>query len=633
MRYNIKLNLRLLLLLVLKVVFIVAFFLSCTTSKVYKTDVLVIGGGTAGTAAAISSARMDVATLLLNDTPWLGGMLTAAGVSAVDGNTKLLSGFWGEFRDSLVRRYGSPEALKTGWVSNHMFEPAVGAEIFLNTAQNEPKLTLWMNTHWKTIEKQAEGWLVTALKGDQQIQILAGQLIDATELGDVSKAVGVPYEIGMDSRDRFGEAIAPEQENQIIQDLTYVLILEEFDEPVTLEKPTGYDPSHFYCATVNEKCKEEMKRVLWPKEQMITYGKLPNKKYMINWPINGNDFYANGIESSFEERQVLYEQAKLRSKRFLYYLQTELGFTHLGISKTEFPTSDGFPLIPYHRESRRIYGVTSLNINHLAKPYEQEEPLYKTGIAVGDYPVDHHHEAHPQAKELPELHFYPVPSYNIPLGCLIPKETDHFLVTEKSISVSNLVNGTTRLQPVALQLGQAAGITAALAHQNQIPPRAVSVRSVQRALLSQGGYLFPYLDVPKEHPHFKAYQKIGASGILRGTGKNVGWENQTWLYTDLPLRSEEVFFEGWDEFFVSDFPKNPTVSVVLSWLKQGVKETQIPEWLSSIKKVQEHFGFSSFDPDVRMTRGQFAVLIDALWDPFSQEVDLYGRFTESNPIP
>jgi hypothetical protein len=94
-----------------------------------------------------------------------------------------------------------------------------------------------------------------------------------------------------------------------------------------------------------------------------------------------------------------------------------------------------------------------------------------------------------------------------------------------------------------------------------------------------------------------------------------------------------VFLEGWDEFFFSDFPKNPTVTAVLSWLKQGVKESQIPEWLSSIKKVQEHFGFPSFDPDTPMTRGQFAVLIDALWDPFSREVDLFGRFTESNPIP
>ena len=633
MCYNIKQNIRLLLSLVLKCKFIVVFFLSCTSSKVYRTDVLVIGGGTAGTAAAISSARMGVATLLMNDTPWLGGMLTAAGVSAVDGNTKLLSGFWGEFRDSLVGRYGSPEALKRGWVSNHMFEPAVGAEIFLNTAQNEPKLTLWMDTHWKSVEKQAEGWLVTALKGDQQFQILADELIDATELGDVAKAVGISYDMGMDPRDRFGEAIAPEQENDIIQDLTYVLILEEFDEAVTPVKPPGYDPSHFYCATANVKCKKEMKRVLWPKEQMITYGKLPNNKYMINWPINGNDFYANAIELGFEERQVLYEQAKLKSKQFLYYLQTELGFTHLGISKTEFPSPDGFPFIPYHRESRRIHGVTSLTINHLSKPYEQEHPLYKTGIAVGDYPVDHHHEAHPQAQELPELHFYPVPSYNVPLGCLIPKDTDHFLVTEKSISVSNLVNGTTRLQPVVLQLGQAAGITAALARLNQIPPRAVSVRAVQNELLSQGGYLFPYLDVPKAHPHFKVYQKIGATGILRGTGKNVGWENQTWLYTDLPLNPNEVFLEGWDNFFAPKFPQNPTVSEVINWMEQALTTPRTPEWLSSINKIKEHFGFTSFEPNALMTRGQFAVLIDALWDPFSREVDLYGRFSESNPNP
>ena len=71
MCYNIKQNIRLLLSLVLKCKFIVVFFLSCTSTKVYRTEVLVIGGGTAGTAAAITSARMGVTTFLLNDTPWL----------------------------------------------------------------------------------------------------------------------------------------------------------------------------------------------------------------------------------------------------------------------------------------------------------------------------------------------------------------------------------------------------------------------------------------------------------------------------------------------------------------------------------------------------------------------------------
>ena len=328
------------------------------------------------------------------------------------------------------------------------------------------------------------------------------------------------------------------------------------------------------------------------------------------------------MESSrgFEERQVLYEQAKLKSKQFLYYLQTELGFTHLGISKTEFPTPDGFPFIPYHRESRRIHGVTSLTINHLAKPYEQEDPLYKTGIAVGDYPVDHHHEAHPQAQELPELHFYPVPSYNVPLGCLIPKETDHFLVTEKSISVSNLVNGTTRLQPVVLQLGQAAGITAALARLNQIPPRAVSVRAVQRAhCCHKGDISFPYLDVPKAHPHFKAYQRIGASRYFERDRQERGvGESNVALYGPTPTNPKEVYLEEWDEFFAPEFPQNPTVSEVLNLDGTRSNNTSnIPEWLSpASRRFKEHFGFTSFEPDALDDKGAVCCLDRCIMGPF-----------------
>ena len=611
---------------------LLCFFGCSKVSDPYQTEVLIIGGGTAVTAAAVSSARMGVSTLLINEHPWLGGMLTSAGVSAVDGNTKLLSGLWGEFRDSLVKRYGSSQALKTGWVSNHLFEPAVGAAVFLNMVKKETKLTLWMETKWESIRKHPEGWLVSGYKNKTPFEVIAKQLIDATELGDVAKAIGVSYDIGMDSRDRFNESIAPVEENDIIQDLTYVLILEEFDQAVPIEKPPGYDASLFYCATESEKCTEaeNMNRILWPKAKMINYGALPNKKIMINWPINGNDYYANGIELSPAERNALYEKAKLKSKQFLYYLQTDLGFTHLGISK-EFPTQDGFPFIPYHRESRRIHGIITLTINHLSNPYGQRNPLYRTGIAVGDYPVDHHHAAHPDADQLPELHFYPVPSYNIPLGCLIPKTTDHLLVTEKSISVSNIVNGTTRLQPVVLQLGQAAGITAALAQLKEIAPRQVSVRDIQKNLLSQGGYLLPYLDVPKDHRFFEIYQKMGATGILRGTGKNVGWENQTWLYPDLPLETKEVYLDSWKDSFDPNFPQNPSVANVLNWFKKSLPEDEIPLWLSTPAAVKKHFIFSAFENSAPITRGQFAVLMDALFDPFSREVDLFGEFVNLTP--
>ena len=501
----------------------ILYFLGVSCEKTSEeTDVLVIGGGTSGVAAAISSARQGVNTWLLAEGPWLGGMLTAAGVSAVDGNTKLPSGIWGEFRDSLINRYESKKALQTGWVSNHLFEPSVGNQIFQNMVKSETLLKPYFGVKIIAIEKKEKGWKIDYSNSNQTFTLFAKIVIDATELGDIAARVGVAYDIGMDSRKKHGEQIAPKKDNDIIQDLTYVMILKDYFKDMTIEKPKGYNPEIFYCSSESDQCKmgEKMNRTLWPKDSLLSYGRLPNGKVMINWPINGNDYYVNSIEQSEKERNRLFEKAKLKSLQFLYYLQTELGFNTYGLADDEFPTDDGFPLIPYHRESRRIHGITTLTVNHLAQPYEQHQPLYRTGIAVGDYPVDHHHASHPDAKNLPELHFYPVPSYNLPMGCLLPQSIDDFIVAEKSISVTNIVNGTTRLQPVVLQIGQAAGVIAALSINENLSPVKVSVRKVQNQLLDQGGYLLPYLDVPKDHPRFKIYQRIGATGILKGTGMN-----------------------------------------------------------------------------------------------------------------
>ena len=139
---------------------------------------------------------------------------------------------------------------------------------------------------------------------------------------------------------------------------------------MTIEKPEGYDPEVFYCASESDHCKmgEKMNRTLWPIDSLLSYGRLPNGKVMINWPINGNDYYTNSIKQTEEERHQSFEKAKLKSLQFLYYLQTELGFNTYGSVDDEFPTDDGFPLIPYHRESRRIHGITILTVNHIARP-------------------------------------------------------------------------------------------------------------------------------------------------------------------------------------------------------------------------------------------------------------------------
>ena len=79
-------------------------FTACSHSD-DSVDVLIIGGGASGVTAGIQSARMGAATLIVEETEWLGGMLTSAGVSAVDGNYDLPAGLFGEFREHLADYY------------------------------------------------------------------------------------------------------------------------------------------------------------------------------------------------------------------------------------------------------------------------------------------------------------------------------------------------------------------------------------------------------------------------------------------------------------------------------------------------------------------------------------------------
>ena len=602
------------------IIFIVLFLISCDDSSEY--DVIVVGGGAGGTSAAIQSARNGAKTLLIEETDWLGGMLTSAGVSAVDGNYKLPSGFWGEFKDSLVSHYGSLEALKTGWVSNTLFEPRVGNQILKSIAKNENNLKILFSTEVNSVTKldfhktENYNFNVNSSKGN----FLSKVLIDATELGDVLPMIDEDYDLGMDSREMYGEDIAPEKNNDIIQDLTFVMILKNYKKSVKIEKPKNYDPSEFYCSTASINCPESDK-ALWTPKQMMNYGELPNGKIMINWPIYGNDYYSNLIEMNYDERNEVFKNAKEKSLRYLYYIQDELGYDNYSLSDEEFDTDDNFPPIPYYREARRIKGKVTFSLDYIKKPFDQIHPLYRTGILVGDYPVDHHHDAHPDRYNLPQLAFYPIPSYSLPIGSIISKKNPNFLVAEKSISVSNLVNGTTRLQPVVLQIGQIAGLIASESVKNNINTHQIDVRNIQKKFLDKGGYIQPYLDVEKNHPFFKAYQRIGSTGILKGTGINVGWSNQTWFYPedkidflDL-LKSLDPYYDL-DKYELKDLK----ISSVYKWISSILGED-----INQIEKNWESLGLKNFNKNKIINRGEFAIIVDYFLKPFeSFKIDFKG---------
>ena len=604
------------------ILFFTILLFSCDDSSEF--DVVIVGGGAGGTSAAIQSARNGAKTLLIEETDWLGGMLTSAGVSAIDGNYKLPSGFWGEFKDSLVSHYGSLEALKTGWVSNVLFEPKVGNEILKSITQNEKNLKILYLTSTQSVSKHDGNNFNYQIKTSEGT-FISKILIDGTELGDLLPMLDDDYDVGMDSNEMYDENIAPEIKNDIIQDLTFVMILKNYNKKVKIDKPEGYDASEFYCSTSHKDCPKSDK-ALWSPQQMMNYGKLPNDKIMINWPIYGNDYYSNLVEMSKEEREVVFEKAKNKSLRYLYYIQDELGFDNYSISDDEYETDDNFPMIPYYREARRMKGQVTFSLNYIKNPYDQKHKLYRTGVLVGDYPVDHHHDAHPEKEKLPKLAFYPIPSYSLPFGSLISKKNSNFLVAEKSISVSNLVNGTTRLQPVVLQIGQIAGLIASESIKNNISTNEIDIRDIQSKILNNGGYIQPYLDVEKNHPFFKAYQRIGSTGILRATGLNIGWSNQTWFYPERSIVLDQLLKDLGNYY---DLNKNPLSDLRTKTIFKWISLVQNQE-IKNQQKIWNALGLSNFNSDRKINRGEFAIILDYFLNPFNNfKVDIKGNIIKN----
>lgn len=485
--------------------------MACTTETY---DVVVAGGGASGSAAGVQSARMGVKTLVLEQTPWLGGMLTGAGVSAIDGCYRLRAGIFGEFCDSLAQRYGGYDSLKTGWVSNILFEPHVGAQVLDNMCAVQKCLTVKKGARFRYIRKHGKGWLVNA----DGVRYVCKVLIDGTELGGVAKECGVEYEVG--------------NEDGVIQDLTYVIIAKDYGPGAdkTIPRPDGYDRENYVncCENPLNNPQTSKGQALWSPQMMLSYGRLPGGKIMLNWPIEGNDFYANVIDASRAEREKAIRQAKDKALGYLYFIQTELGMKNIGIADDEFPTRDHLPFIPYFRESRRIKGEARLTFEAVQDPYSYPEPLYRAGVAVGDYPVDHHHYAHPDWKNLHKS-YTPIPSFTVPAGVMIPVGVENLIVAEKSISVDNSVEGATRLQPVVMELGQAAGVIAALAVKNDCRVRDVDVRQVQTVLLEAGARIQPYLDLEPGDPDFNLLQRMGSTGLFKAEGRNVGWADEMWI--------------------------------------------------------------------------------------------------------
>ncbi|WP_008311550.1 FAD-dependent oxidoreductase [Leptolyngbya sp. PCC 6406] len=494
-------------------------------------DVLVVGGGTGGTAAALQAARRGARTVLVSDLPWLGGMLTAAGVTAPDGNELLAfqTGLWGAFLRALEQR--QPGGLDHGWVSFFTYEPGVGAAIFADWVKALPNLR-WISGQWpREVLRQRDGLRprILGVRFDR-LTVEATITLDGTELGDLLALGDIPHRWGWDDPPLGTEPSAPPLhdpqdpryamvQRYPVQAPTWVVVMQDFGAGATapaIPPPTDYDPARFAAAWEG-----------YGAAAGLDYGRLPGNRFMLNWPHHGND-YGVGLDRLIQGEAAWREWATAaiaHSQGFAHWIQTQLGRRY-GLAAETFPRvadqlgGGAFALQPYYRESRRLVGLTSVTeLDILPQPGGQVAalPLDDQGrmsaIAIGNYPNDHHYPGFEMPLAPKALHWggrWTGTPFALPYGALVPAAVDGFLVCEKNLSVSHMANGATRLQPVVLGLGQAAGMAAALCIEQNCQPRDLPVADLQAALISDPiapAAIAPLFDLSPHHPDWRAYQQ------------------------------------------------------------------------------------------------------------------------------
>jgi hypothetical protein len=540
-------------------------------------DTIVAGGGTGGWAAAVQAARLGSRVLLLEETDWLGGQMGAAAVATMDedglyGKFPVRErGIYREFNESMVAYYQTLD--KDPFVAYYSYpdqeeggyEPkAVRAVLYglINEARERgATLDVSVRSHVVAVAKQGDaitGATVEFLdeSGTSRKEISSRILIDATEYGDVIPLTGGRWRSGNARSDKPDPAA-------LVQDDTWLAVVREYPggvpERLKIKSPP---PGYEEWAAKKYKNYNVNGFVLWggagknvkgtrawrvyfawrgmaDADSPLT-GERSNQRHTQCGYNGGNDYPVTSATLEDPAQRLIDEREGIyRTLGTLYYFQqlgvnwslaTDEGYDtlysrdkvkRLNLRPDLAELAVHMPQMPYVRESRRIVGVKTLVADDLER-FEKAK-LFPTSVAMGDYfmDLDHGQTSHAIESDLDDKDNPKGGGpFQVPFEVFIPEKIDGFVPAEKNISQSRIASGATRLQPITILTGQAAGTIAALAVKQGKQPRELDPRAVQRTLLDSGCTLVQrwHSDVPWRSPVWKATQLLSLYQVMDRPG-------------------------------------------------------------------------------------------------------------------
>ncbi|MGH2531386.1 MAG: FAD-dependent oxidoreductase [Thermomicrobiales bacterium] len=439
-----------------------------------ETDVLVVGGGPAGIAAAIAAARGGARTRLIERYGYLGGNLTAGLVGpcmtsySLDGQQQLIKGI---FEEMVLRMEAMGKALHPSKapagspycgfiVYGHdkvtPFDPEAVKLVALDMCR-EAGVDLQLHTFVADalVEDDAVAGVVAVSKsGLEAIRALV--TVDCSADGDVAARAGAAFEQGR-------------EEDGLTQPMTLFFRVANVDDAKVEEYVRAHPDDYRPFASLVAQAREAGEFPI-PRKGVGLYRTLEPGVWRINTTrllkFDGTDV-RDLTRAEIEGR----EQIKTLMAFFRKWLP---GFEQVELSDTAATMGV--------RETRRILGEYVLTVEDLASGREFDDV-----IALCGYPVDIHSPTDDGGGA--DGRYQTANVYQIPYRSLVPRDLDGLLVAGRCISATHEALGAIRVMPPAFAMGQAAGTAAALAVEWGRQPRAIPVPQLQELLVRQGAYL------------------------------------------------------------------------------------------------------------------------------------------------
>ncbi|MEZ6065016.1 MAG: FAD-dependent oxidoreductase [Planctomycetaceae bacterium] len=511
-----------------------------------EPGVLVYGATPGGIAAALAAAKAGQSVVLVESSARIGG-LTTSGLSHTDFHSfESLTGSFLAFSQRVevyyAAKYGADSPQVRDSFRGTFGEPKVNLEVFKQMLAEYPQIEVRQRLQLVDVllRSPAQGAhgpggidaVEFKTEDGETVSMRAAVYIDATYEGDLMAIAGVPFRVGREGRDEYGEPLAPERADEQLQAYNFRFIMTRDPanrvEPVA---PPGYRREDFVGVLPALESGRIERVFSYPSKCLFKAQTppLPNGKYDINDVSGGlvrlslpgvNRDWPTGDQAT---RQRIFAEQLRDQVGLLYFLQTDDAIParyrdearEWGWCRDEFTETNHLPPQLYVREARRMVGVhvfTQRDSEHA--PGDARSVLHRDAIAMGDYGNNCHGTAHegPRFGGRHTGEFYnPVPPYQIPYGVILPRELDNLLVPVAASS-SHVGFCALRLEPIWMSLGQAAGHAAALSIETDAPVQDVPVPRLQQRLHADGSATIYLSDIPPGDPDFAAAQWWGLQG-------------------------------------------------------------------------------------------------------------------------